>query len=575
MSVLLLAAETGDAPGAATGLLVIAALAAVAFLVGHATRRWVSEVIVFMIIGIVVGPEVLRIVEQRALDALEPVISLALGAIVFGIGERLEWHSLQRLRHTLTPIALLDNFATLGLTFGAALLFGADMPVAFLLGAIAMSTSPTTLVAVIGTRRAKGAFTDHLLAATALNNVGSALIYGIGLPIVLAASSSSGGTAGLAAFFQLVIASALIGGAGAFVLRRWMHTVYRSGDRLLFVLVVLVGIVAVSRAINAPVVISTLIAGALTANDRRDTRSLFEALRVLDAPIFLVFFLVAGAGVHFQELASVGFLGLAFVVGRTLGKVAGSWTGADLTRSGRRSGWAPWLGPGLSPFAGMAIGLAAFTLERANQAGLPELGSEVSAVVLGSVVVFELLGPLAVGRALDAAGESGRQPLEDSPGEDQAPHLIRHILVPLSSPEMARRKGGQIVDLAASTGAAVTALHVIPPGTRVDPNIGDPALSVLRQIAASRNVMFEPLVRESESVADAIVEEARRAAVDLVMLGESVPQGDEQGSGRQLVQEVASRVGPGVGVLVVPTSLGSAARGRTQAQARDGHGAQS
>ncbi len=556
MPTLLLAAEAGTT-GASSGrgLLLVAALAGVAFIVGHATRQWISEVIVFMVIGILIGPEVFGLVDTASLAALDPVISLALGAIVFGIGERLELPVLREIRHTLIPVAVLENVATFALVFLGLVLVRVDVAVAYLLAAIALSTSPTTLLAVIAERRAKGGFTDHVLAATALNNVTSAILYGLGLPIVLAARSAST-QEGALAFVQLIVASLVIGGLGAYALRRWMTTVHRAGDRLLFVLVILIGVVAATRAVGAPVVISTLVMGAFTANDKRDTRPLFEALRTLEAPIFLTFFLVAGAGVHFEELRDVGVFGVVFVIARVAGKVGGGWIGADATRSGRRSGWGPWIGGGLMPFAGMAIGLAAFTLDKANAAGLSDLGGSVSAIVLGSVVVFELVGPLTVGRALDRVGDSGKDRSEEASHlHTEAPHLIRHILVPVSSPEMARRKAPQIVDLAASTGAVLTALHIVAPGTRPDPIVGDPALSFVGQVAASRGVQFEPVVRESDNVVEAIAEESRRGAVDLVVMGEPLPGLLDQGGSRRIVHEVAARVPAGVRVLVVPTTV--------------------
>ncbi len=546
------------APGAVTDappLLLAAGLVAAAFVVGQVSRRWMSEVIAFMAIGIVVGPEFLGLIDAQSLTALDSVLSLALGAIVFGIGERLELPRLRAVRHTLVPIAVAENLATFGLVFVGLMIAGLSVATAYLLAAIALSTSPTTLLAVISERRARGNLTEHLLAATALNNVTSALLYGLGLPVVLAARSTSGAQQGALAFVQLVVASLLIGGVAGFLLRRYMDHMRRSGERLLFVLVMVVSTVAVSRAVGAPVVISTLVAGALAANDPRDTRPLFEALRTLEAPIFLIFFVVAGAAVHLDELTSVGVLGAVFIGARLLGKVAGGWLGADATRSGRRWGWGPAVGAGLMPFAGMAIGLAAFTLERASAAGLDLLGAQVSAVVLGSVVVFELLGPLSVGRALDRAEESGRDLSEETEAQPDAPHLIRHILVPISSAEMARRKSPQIVDLAASTGATLTGLHVVAPGTAVDPHQGAPALSLVGQLAAARRVQFEPVVREHESLVDAIVEEAKRAAVDLVVMGEPLPGPMDHGPRRRLVHEVAARLDAGVRVLVVPTPV--------------------
>lgn len=553
---LLLAAETSvDTVGSDLGLLVVAALGVAAFVVGHATRRWVSEVIVFITIGIVIGPEVLGIVGTDQLAGLDPLISVALGAIVFGIGERLELPVLRQIRSTLTPIAVLEVALVFVLSFVGLLAVGLDVSTAYLLAAIALSTSPTTLVAVIAQRGARGRFTDHLLSATALDNLASAVLFGLGLPIVLAAQTPGAGQ-GAAAFAQLVVSSLLIGGLAAFLLRRFMGTVHRPGERLLFVLVMLIATVAVSRYVGAPVVISTLIAGAGLANDGRDTRPMFAALRTLDAPIFLVFFVVAGAGVHLDELAAVGVVGVVFIVTRMVGKLAGGWIGAELTRPGRRAQWGPWIGAGLTPFAGMAIGLAAFTLDRATQAGLDQLGTEVSAIVLGSVVVFELIGPVAVGRALDRVGDSGADAVDGAGGGDasEGPRMIRHVLVPLSSPGMARRKAPQIVDLAASTGATLSGLHVATRDRMPDDlDAVPPALRFVELVAQARDVPFIPVVKVADSVVDAIVEEALSSDVDTIVLGEPYPRAMDRGGGQRIVHEVARRVGPKVRVLVVPT----------------------
>lgn len=554
----LLGAAAGSPSGglaAERGLLLLAGLGIVAFLVGHFTQRWISEVIVFLAIGIIVGPEVTGLVTPDMLEALDPVIALSLGAIIFGMGERLEIPMLRKLRKTLTPMAVLENLATFALSLGGLMLVGIDFGPAYLLAAIAVSTSPTTLVAVISSRNARGRFTDHLLSLTAINNVVSVALYGLGLPIILAVGGSSGLGEGAIAFVQLIVLSGVIGGLAGAIMRWLMPTLHKNSERLLFVLVMLIAVVAASRATGAPVVISTLVMGAWLANDRRDTRPLFGALRTLEAPIFLVFFVVAGAGVHLDELATVGIPGLVYVLARTVGKVAGGWAGAELTRAGRRSGWGPWIGAGLTPFASMAIGLAAFTLERASESGLDELGSTVSAIVLGSVVVFELIGPIAIGRALDAVGDSGQAAGADSDSSDPgAQQLVSSILVPLSNPGMARRKAPQIVDLAASTGAVLTGLHVVPPGSPVDGAM-PPALRFVDLVANSREVSFRHrTVASSGDVADTIAATARDLGVDLIVLGEPFPRdGSTATSGSTIVHDVTARVSPDIRVLVIPT----------------------
>lgn len=554
--ILLAAASSSGASEPDTGLLLIAALGVAAFVVGHVTRRWVSEVIVFIAIGIVIGPGVFGLIDSGTVENLDPVISLALGAIVFGIGERLELPVLRQIGSSLTPIALLEIALVFVLSFLGLLAVGLPVSYAYLLAAIAVSTSPTTLVAVIANRSARGRFTDHLLSATALDNLASAVLFGLGLPIVLAAETP-GTREGAVAFIQLMVFSVVIGAIAGYALRRWMGSLHRPGERLLFVLVVLVATVGVSRFAEAPVVLSTLIAGALLANDPRDTRPLFASLRTLEAPIFLVFFLVVGAGVHLDELASVGLAGFVYITARIVGKFAGGWIGAEMTRKGRQANWGPWLGAGLSPFAGMAIGLAAFTLDKANQAGLDQLGQDVSTIVLGSVVVFELIGPVAVGKALDRSGDSGVDAVTAANGgaaAARAPHMIRHVLVPLSSPGMARRKAPQVVDLAASAGATLTGLHVVS-RVRPDDEADDlpPALRLVELVASSRDVTFQPVVVVSDSVVDAIVATAIEQDVDLIVLGEPYPRALDRGGGRRIVHEVARRLPPSIRVMVVPT----------------------
>ena len=61
----------------------------------------------------------------------------------------------------------------------------------------------------------------------------------------------------------------------------------------------------------------------------------------------------------------------------------------------------PLLGLSILAQAGLAVGLVLVTRER-----FPALAPTVSTVVLGAIVVFEVVGPLAARFALDRSGES-------------------------------------------------------------------------------------------------------------------------------------------------------------------------
>jgi CBS domain-containing protein len=123
-----------------------------------------------------------------------------------------------------------------------------------------------------------------------------------------------------------------------------------------------------------------------------------KSLSEIDYPLYVIFFVLAGAKLHIETLSHIGLLGIAYVLARTVGKLIGAWLGARLGKFGGRE--RSWIGMTLLAQAGMAIGLAA-TLANI----WPEGGAMIQTVVLGSVVIFELVGPLAVRHGLVQAGE--------------------------------------------------------------------------------------------------------------------------------------------------------------------------
>jgi hypothetical protein len=83
-------------------------------------------------------------------------------------------------------------------------------------------------------------------------------------------------------------------------------------------------------------------------------------------------------------------------------RAAGLYAGAQL--GGRLGGTPPriynWMGIAVLPQAGVALGLALVAAQ-----AFPELENIIMPTVLGSTVVFELIGPVAARLALRRAGE--------------------------------------------------------------------------------------------------------------------------------------------------------------------------
>jgi Kef-type K+ transport system membrane component KefB len=131
--------------------------------------------------------------------------------------------------------------------------------------------------------------------------------------------------------------------------------------------------------------------------------------------IYTLFFALVGARVQISLLATMGALGLAYVLLRTAGKFAGAWLGGQAGRAEpvvRNN-----LGLGLLSQAGVAIGLALHSYERFCKCGLEgeALGALVVSVVTASTFVLQLAGPLGAKWAISRAGEIGRGTAEHEP----------------------------------------------------------------------------------------------------------------------------------------------------------------
>ena len=121
--------------------------------------------------GIVLGPSGLALIGQPLLDELTVFADLALGLVLFELGQRLDLAWLRR-----SPSLALMGVAEAALAgvlvfFVLNYHFGQAPLVAAVAGAIAMSTSPAVLIRVAADLRAEGQVTERALILTAINSV--------------------------------------------------------------------------------------------------------------------------------------------------------------------------------------------------------------------------------------------------------------------------------------------------------------------------------------------------------------------------------------------------------------------
>ena len=396
---------------ASLGLILLFAL-----LVGHLVKVVrVPEVTGYLVAGMLVGPSMLGWVTHENLQALHVFSEVGLGLILFSIGGVFELSKMRSIGRRLFALTLAESVGAAVLVSVGMLVIGQPWPVALLLGAIAVETGAASTLMVIRENNAEGPFTQSLTGVIGLNNIFALVAFSLVASGVELMSLSAAGTVDVAGvartLFPLawqLIGSCALGFLVGLTLASWASQVVETGE----VLILLVGCVLLTVGVSAMLDLSALVAslavGATLVNLSSRSRRLFEALSHTDPPLYVIFFVLAGADLNLALLPSLGILGVAYVLCRAGGKMGGAWLAAratDSTPNVRRL-----LGPSILAQAGLAVGLVLVTRQR-----FPDLAPVVTTVVLGAVVIFEIAGPLSARFALDRCGES--RPQEQPPME--------------------------------------------------------------------------------------------------------------------------------------------------------------
>jgi Kef-type K+ transport system membrane component KefB len=387
------------------GLILLLALGA-----GHLVKYVrVPEVSGYILAGVVLGPSVLGWVTAQNLAALEVLSEVALGLILFSIGTVFEVSRFRRVGTVVLQLTLWESALATLIVTGGMLALGLRWQVALLLGAIAMATAPASTLMVIREHDSEGPLTDNLLSIIALNNIYCIVAYSlVALAIELASgldTPASPLATLYAALYPLVwqlVGSVALGFLVGLLLAKWASSVTETGETLILLGGSILFCVGAARVLELSPLIASMAVGATVVNLTHRSQPLFETLQKADPPFYAIFFVLAGADLDLTLVGSLGWAGTLYLVGRASGKLVGARVGAR--RLGLHVNVQRYLGLALLAQAGLAVGLTIATERR-----FPDLAPEVTAIILASVVVYEMFGPLSTRFALVRSGEARRQ----------------------------------------------------------------------------------------------------------------------------------------------------------------------
>jgi Kef-type K+ transport system membrane component KefB len=396
------------------GLILMAALTA-----GHLAQLIrLPEVTGYLAVGMLIGPSGLDFITHDNVSALGILSEVALGLILFNIGSIFEASVFRRLGPGVMRITAWEASLAFVLTSTALVAVGLEWPLAILLGVVAMETAPATTLMVLNEYDAEGPLTERLLAFVALNNTYVLVMFGFVTAVLTFFMPSSEGLLvtgyravhGLAwTIFGSIALGALVGVATDL----WATRVKEAGEAIILAAGVVLLTVGASRFLGLSPLIATLSLGAMVANGSRHGDQLLKALRRGDPPLYAAFFVLAGAELVPSSLLTLGMAGVAYMGARTAGKIIGArigLRGEDVPAVVRQQ-----LGYCIISSSSLAVGL---TIQ--IRSSFPQYAATVTGIVLAAVLVFEIIGPLLLRRALVVTGEARTtpHPLAEATDED-------------------------------------------------------------------------------------------------------------------------------------------------------------
>lgn len=368
----------------------------------------IPRVVGYVSAGVLLGCSVLDIIPLSLVSNLAPFTDFALALIGFLIGGELKRSVFARFGRQMVLLMLAEGLAAFTLVTALVTLVTGQLAIGLLLGALSSATAPAATVDVLWEYHSRGPLTTTILGIVALDDGLALILYGFAMAfarVLLVGSSLSirtGLVAPLVDIFGALALGLAIGWAITWIVRR-----LRDGDDLLMLLVGVILLVAgLARLCHFSLILAEMALGvALTNLAPNSSRRVFDVVRGITPPIYLLFFILIGARLQVGLLPTMGLVGLVYVIGRTGGKMGGAWMGATLVRAP-----APvrkYLGFALFSQAGVAVGLALAIAQEFSHADprAQAAGTLIVNVIAATTFLVQIIGPPFVKFAIDRAGE--------------------------------------------------------------------------------------------------------------------------------------------------------------------------
>ncbi len=319
--------------------------------------------------------------------------------VLFNLGSHFSIGRLAAIRSHIVPVAIGDVFFTSACVACGLWMFGAGIPAALMLGCLAMATAPATTVLVLKELRSEGPVTESTQALVAINNLTTIIVFEVLL--LLMASIGEEGSKDLVTelmMFGWAFAGSLLLGLAVGLSLSFSAGFLSSKHWIAALLAAAMLGLGLCDVFPMFYMLAFLVAGFAFANTAGNHEQDLAESEKITSLLCVAFFSIHGAELRLDQFWQLGSIGTAYIVLRLIGKYLGIRWGARWSHESREM--RDWLGAAMFSQAGAAITLAAVAVAHNRVAFEP-----VQTIILGSVIVFEIIGPLLIRTAVLNSGE--------------------------------------------------------------------------------------------------------------------------------------------------------------------------
>lgn len=355
----------------------------------------------YLIAGLFLGSSFFKFVSSQDIETFSVINELALAFIAFSIGSEFIVKDMRKLGKSIIIITLAEVVGAILIVF-TVMYYIFRQPFAFsiIIASMSASTAPAATLLVIKQYRAHGPLTKTILPVVALDDVFGIIAFGIAMSL---ATLSTGQEA-----FSLykMISGPLFEIGGSMLLGFVMGIILvflakktSGSDELQVITLVAIGIATgLSKLLGLSPLLTCIMMGTVLVNLKQNSKRVFNSIDGFVNPVYVLFFTLAGASLDLSILLSVGMLGVAYVIARAAGKMIGAWTGLKAIKADPLV--TKNLGYALFPQGGISIGLLVIVRQQ-----LPAYATAISTIIMFSVLIYEVTGPIFAKLAIQRAGE--------------------------------------------------------------------------------------------------------------------------------------------------------------------------